>query len=321
MNKFNNFKFWVNKNSPEILISVGIINMAASIVLACLATKRVTQITGPVKMNAIKIHKKIDDLNDNDPKKEELNNRLKKMYFKTGRKIALLYAPTVFSFALSVLCIIGSHKILKGRNIAITAAFTTLKTSYDAYRERVREKLGNDKEQEIFESNSTEKIVELDDTGKKIKVIKHTPNSESEDSNGFSVCWDSRQKSFDPRSGGLNLTFLLQAEEWFNQKLRSTGYVFLHEIYEYLRFSPAYLGPRRLQASRVLGWIYSPNDNTRDNYISFGIHDKDGKLTSGAQKLQNGLEDFIWLTFNYDGDILTEDKGKQAFMRLAINKG
>lgn len=316
----NNFKIWVKQNNPAILIGFGIINSAAAIVLASFATKKVLETLVPVKASIVEIHTKIDELKDGDQKKEEYKLQLRKMYFKTGTKVVLAYSPAAISFALSIISVISSHKILKNRNLAIAAAFTTLKTGYDAYRARVREKLGEKDEQTIFEGSTVTKIVDVDENGKKKVTTVVTPNKERQYNSDFSVTWGPGQRVFDSRSGGLNVTTLIQAEEWFNAKLKATGYVFLNEVYEYLGFTPGILGPQKMQASHVVGWLYCPEDKTRDSYISFGIHDKDGKLNQGAQKMQKGLEDFIFLSFNVDGDILTEDNGAKAFMRVALRK-
>lgn len=314
------FKFWLKQKSPEILITFGILNSAAAIVLACLATKKTVKILIPVKMNVAKYHNKMDNLLDDDPKKAEYKQQLKKLYVKAGKKIAITYIPVVLSFVLSVASIIGSHKILKGRNIALAAAFTTLKTGYDAYRERVREKIGEGVEEEIYEGSTITKIVDKDENGKKTVTKLVKPNEQLQIDSDFSVCWGPGQSTYDKNANGLNLTALLQMEQWFNDNLAAKGYVFLSEVYEQLGFSAAYLGHKKLQASHVLGWIYVPEDTTRDSYISFGLHDKEGKLTQQARDLQNGLVEFIWLTFNVDGDILTESNGSKAFMKMAMTK-
>lgn len=317
----NNFKFWVKQNSPAILIGFGIINSAAAIVLASLATKKVIAITAPVKESIVSIHKEMDKLENGNPKKEEFKVQLRKTYLKTGKKIVLAYLPAFISFGLSVTSIIFSHKILKSRNLALAAAFTITKTGYDAYRARVREKLGNEAEEELFTGKTVTEVIEKGEDGKEKVTKVVTFNKGRSKDEDFCVIWGPGNGNYDPHiQGSLNLFILIQAEEFFNQQLSSAGYVFLNEIYERLGFTPGLLGPRKLQASHVLGWLYCPEDKSRDNYISFGIRDKEGRLTEQAKNLQLGLEDSIFLRFNVDGDILTEDGGNKAFMRVAMRK-
>lgn len=317
----NNFKFWVKKNSPAILIGFGIVNSAAAIVLASFATKKVIAITGPVKKEIVKIHNEMDKIEDNDPRKEECKVQLRKTYLKAGSKIILAYVPAALSFGLSATSIIFSHKILKGRNLALAAALTTVKTGYDAYRAKVKEKLGEEEERELFEGQTVTKVVGKDENGKdKLVTVVEFKKDRTRDKD-WCVTWGPGNGNYEPRAGGdLNLRALMQSELWFNQKLRATGYVFLNEVYEHLGFDAGLLGPKKLQASHILGWIYCPEDKNRDNYISFGLSDGQGHLTEGAKKLQLGQADFIFLDFNVDGDILNEEGGNKAFMRIAARK-
>ena len=50
----------------------------------------------------------------------------------------------------------------------------------------------------------------------------------------------------------------------------------LHEVYEDVGIDISSLGDNKAQASRVLGWIYDPEDTSRDSYISFGLFDRFG---------------------------------------------
>lgn len=319
MNKFN---FWVKQKSPELLIGFGLLNAAASVVLACFATKKTIDILKPVKIAIVNVHEKMDTLEDKDQTREQYKIQLRQMYLKTGGKVALTFAPTVLSFVLATVSIISSHTILRNRNVALAAAFTTLKASYDAYRSRIKDKYGDNIERDLFEGNVTEKIVETDENENKKTTLVTTYNKNGLGGSGFQVLWGPGEGMYDlPKNGSLNLTTLLQQEQWFNQKLQAQGYVFLEDVYEQLGFSPAYLGVKKLKGAHTVGWLYIPNDNTRDNYISFGLHDKDGKLTKQALDLQRGLIDSIWLDFNFDGDILSEENGGKAFMRVAMKKG
>ena len=317
----NNLKFWVKKNSPAILIGFGIVNSAAAIVLAAFATKKVITITAPVKKEIIRIHDEMDKIEDKDPRKEEYKLKLRKTYLNTGKKVVLAYLPAAVSFGLSVTSIIFSHKILKGRNLALASALTTVKTGYDAYRARVKEKLGEEEERELFEGQTVTKVIGKDENGNdKVATVIEFKKDRTRDKD-WSVTWGPGNGNYEPRAGGdLNLRSLMQSELWFNQKLRATGYVFLNEVYEHLGFDAGLLGPRKLKASHILGWIYCPEDKTRDSYISFGLTDKEGHLTEGAKRLQLGQCDFIFLDFNVDGDILNEENGNKAFMRIAAKK-
>lgn len=313
----NNFKFWVKKNSPTILMVSAIVNETAAIVLACLATKRLPNTLKPVSKQVVKLHEKMEKKPEQE---KEIKKDLTKLYIKTGGKIALMYAPAVLSFSFSVASMVGSHNILQGRNAALAAAFTTLKGGYDAYRQRVKDKLGDEAEKEIFDGSTKVQVKEKDENGKIVTKTVTSINPEAHESDFCVLFGPDCVTMYDRTHPQLNITMLEEAERIFNRRLVAKGYVFLHEIYEYLGFPESYLGPRRLQASRVLGWRYSKENQSGDNFIDFGIHNSDGTLTDAAKQVLLGFEDSVWLILNPDGDILTGDNGP-SFVDEAIKKG
>lgn len=315
----NNIKLWTRQHSPELLLASGIINSAAAIVLASVATKKLSKVTTPVKKDIIKIHTKMDKLEKESDEAKQLKTKLNRLYFKTGLKITGMYAPAVIAFGLSTASMIGSHNILKGRNAALAAALVTLKSGYDAYRDRVKEKIGEKAEEEIYLGMDEKKITEVDENGKKETKTLSTVLDKREDKD-FGVFWGPGNTTFDSCSNDFNMTTLLQIESFMNQKLEAEGYLFLADVFKALGCTAGMLGEHKLQASRVIGWVYDKNDHRYDNYVSFGLHDKNGELTKAAKRFQQGLDEFIWLEFNVDGDILTGDYNERTFMKAAVRK-
>lgn len=314
MNVFNKISFWAKKNSPEILLTTGIVSAAAAIVLACMATPKAEKVVTETKTQIVDIHTQIESTHYTEGVGK---THLRKLYTKSGLKLAALYAPAVLTFSLSVASMIGSHNILRGRNAALAAAFTTIKSGYDAYRERVKEKIGEKAENAIYE-NRTETIVkEKDENGKTITKKISVPHADKD--SDFSLLFDQTCVGWE-KDSRLTLTFLLQNEQYCNEKLRAQGYLFLSDVYDSLGVTSGVVGKRKLQGSHVLGWIYDPNDKSRDNYVSFGLHDANGKLTEQAKLLQDYQEHYVYLNFNVDGDILTGDNNQKTFMDVAVRK-
>ena len=323
-----NIKLWVKQNSPEILLASAIINSATSIVFGCIATKKLQTALKPYKLNIAKVHKEIDNINASSIKTidekevalKEANNKLKKWRRKEALKVIYYYTPCLITFGLSTASMFGSHKILKGRNVALAAALTTLKSGYDAYRQRVRDKIGEEAEKALFENRNTKELTNKSNKDSSKELDKKSLANTHTDCD-FGVIWGIGNSNFDKVNPGLNITFLNQVEQYCNRKLQAQGYLFLCDVYDELGYNADLLGERKLMASRVLGWIYDPSDKTRDSYISFGINKPNNTLTEAAKRMQSGLEDSIWLEFNVDGDILTGNKGAATFMKYAIEKG
>lgn len=281
--------FKIKKHSPEILLATGIVASVAGTVVACKATLKVDAVIKEHKENVEKINEGLnneelkDVYNENDAKKD-----LTKAYAITAGKLIRLYAPAIALEAISISCLVGSHTILKKRNVALMTAYTVLENSYKKYRKNVIDKLGKDADDEFRLGIKTEEVETTDEKGKKKKetVTKIDNDSPSVYAKFFDELSDYYRK--DPN---YNLLFLKKQQNWANDRLRAQGYLFLNDVYESL-------GIPKTPDGQFVGWIYNPEDKTIDSYVDFGIYD--GKDES-KRRFVNGLEKAILLDFNVDG--------------------
>jgi len=315
-------EFWTKKHSPELLIVGGIISTAASIILAVKATTKLESVLKPANEKIKKIHE--DMHNENKLASGEYTvahgrKDLTVAYAKTGFELVKLYAPSAIAFSLSVASMVGSHNIMKGRNLALAAAYTTLENGYKGYRDRIRAKIGEKAERAIYRGETDEEIVisEIGKDGKEKEVTKKVKSPKVDiDADPYLLVFDSTNPNWEP-SGRKNLDFLIGKQMYLNQRLRAKGHLFLHEVYEGLGIEPFTLGENKVAASRFLGWIYNPDIKTIDNYVSFGISDSMGNLNQDvADALRRGERD-IFIEFNCDGDILNNDDPLKNFQKYA----
>jgi len=313
--------FFTRKHSPELLVVGGIISTVASIVLAVKATTKVDKIVKPANDKIQLIHAKMKDESLIETKEYSLTEGKKELlsvYAKTSLDLTKLYAPSAIAFGLSVAATLSSHKIMKGRNLALAAAYTTIENGYKNYRSRVAAKIGEKAERDIFRNAYDEEVTvtEKDKKGNDKDVIKNIKTPHIGPDSDYAYLFDASCPDW-TRHARLNIDFLLAKERFLNQKLIAQGYLFLYDAYETLGIDPGILGPKKLQASKIVGWIYDPTDETRDNYVSFGLSDKEGNLTeSTMESLREGNRD-IWVDFNPDGDILTGNGNEKQFMHYA----
>lgn len=283
--------FKIKKYSPEILLVTGIVAGVAGTVMACKETLKVDEILDEHKETINKINicltdeKYKEDYNENDAKKD-----LTITYTKTIIKLAKLYAPAIALEALSISCLVGSHNILKKRNVAIMAAYTLLENNYKKYRKNVIEKLGKDADDEFRLGIKAKEIETTDENGKKKKEIVKTAdiNEHSDYAKFFDEFSEYYRK--DPN---YNLLFIKKQQNWANDKLRSQGYLFLNDVYEML-------GIPKTPAGQIVGWVYNPDDSNIDSYVDFGIYNGNDE---DKRRFVNGLEKSILLDFNVDGVI------------------
>ena len=108
-----------------------------------------------------------------------------------------------------------------------------------------------------------------------------------------------------PHLAEYNWLFLRQQQNWCNDILRARGHIFLNEIY-------STLGLPRTSAGQVLGWVYTKDVDSGDNFVDFGCwnqEDASKGYTSVSEaepetvdeKLEAGA---IKLVFNVNGPIL-----------------
>lgn len=299
--------FWCRKHSPELLTATSIVGTTFAVGYSVYATTKLTQTLMPHKTNLKRIR---DDLHDDNKIQNEivsvkdLKKEMAKEYVKTTGSLIKLYAPALLGYALAISCTIGSHHVLRNRNLALAAAYTTLEKGYEAYRGRVKDKLGEEAEDKLFRNIKKEVIEEIDPkTGKKTKKTIEKAHFKGDES--YEVMFDTGNPMWN-RDATINYDFLMGVQAHMNEKLRRFGYLFLSDVYDALGFDINYLGPVKARASHYIGWIYDPKDRTRDNYVSFGLTNPGTNvaLPNISRQLQMNEPSFF-LSFNVDGDILS----------------
>ena len=281
--------FQLKKHSPEILTALGIGGVVTGTVMACKATTKLEK--------TMESHKKeLDDIHTNpNPDEKEHRKEVTKAYLKTAWDLTKLYAPAVIVEGASIGCLLGSHKIMRNRNAALAAAYTTVSNAFESYKKRVADKIGEEAEKEIRYDIRTEEIdEEYEDTKGKKKTRKKTVKTmdgreKSPYSRFYADGCDGWSK--DP---GANVITLRSKQAELNKRLQIRGYLFLNEVYEFL-------GIPLIREGQYLGWFYDPNDPTLHNKVDFGIYDCHDILKCN---FVNGFENTVLLDFNIDGNIV-----------------
>lgn len=286
----------IKKHSPEILLATGTVGVVASTVMACKATLKVEEIVDEAKEKIDTIHKVSSDpamaekYSEEDGKKD-----LAIVYTQTAVKFVKLYGPSVAIGVASLACMIGSNRILNKRNAALAAAYAAVDKSFKEYRGRVIERFGKQMDRELRYNIKAQEIEEttVNANGKET-ITKKTvdvmdPNSYSQ----YAIVFDDSNEGWDP-DPERSKYFLIQQQNWANERLKSRGHLFLNEVYDML-------GAKRTKAGAQVGWVYDEKNCEGDNFVDFGIFDTNSPK---ARDFVNGIEKVIVLDFNVDGYIL-----------------
>lgn len=304
-------KLFFIKNADKILMGIGITANGLAVVTAVKATSRIND---DIAENCKKIENiKKELLNENDIANGVVDPEIKKKelakeYGKIALKIAKAYTPSVVLFGAGTGCIIGGHNILKNRLSSTSALLAMTKQSFDSYRDRVKNAVGEDTEKKIFD-NLVEKTVEFQEidpkTGevKTVKKIIETPKDLDQYYNKY--LWG---REFAPHTWFKdypNYETLIGYEKQLSKRLVRQGYLFLEDVLEYIGIELESLPDWKRVAIRNVGWLYVDNPNYND-FIDFGIHapGDDRNMTREATLFNDCITDEIMLTFNCCGDIV-----------------
>lgn len=300
---FNKIGFQIQKKSPELLVAAGIAGIVVSAVMACKATIKASEVAEETKDTIDEIHE-IEEQGvtraGNAYSADDAKKDLTTTYLQTGVKYAKLYAPSVILGAASITCIVASHRVLKKRNVALAAAYTTLDKSFKEYRGRVMERFGEQVEKEIrynIKAKEIKKTV-VDETGKKEKVkeVVDTPAVDGWDPSQYSP-YARRFDETHPqwtKNPEMNLFYLKARQAQANDMLKTRGHLFLNEVYDLMGFP-------RTKAGAVVGWLYDPKrPELGDSYVDFGMFE-----IQEGEDFESYAKSYI-LDFNVVGDITND---------------
>lgn len=290
----------LKKYSPEILTAAGVIGTVGSTVLACKATLKVEDILDEAKKKSNLINAVHDgeievdaEYTDKDYSKDLLVNRT-----QTAVKLIKLYGPAISLGALSITAILGGQHILRKRNVAVMAAYKLCEESFNNYRSRVKDELGEEKDRQFYygitEETVKDKVKSKD--GKTKTVTKKVEKTPDHLCSQYARFFDEANPNWD-KSPEQNMYFLKMVQNQMNDKLQARGHVFLNEVYDALGFD-------RSEAGQFVGWIRN-RDNTAmeasDGYIDFNIFDGNNYA---KRAFVNGDERSILLDFNVDDGMI-----------------
>ena len=297
---FHKVGFKLKKHSPEILAVAGVIGTVTSAVMACKATLKVNDVIDETKETVETIHncigKGLKTADGEEYTQEVANKDLTIVYIQTGWKFAKLYGPAVLLGVASIGCMVGSNQILRKRNLALGAAFTAMDKSFKEYRGRVIEKFGKDLDRELRFNTKAKQIEEtvVDENGKESTVTKTVEIVDPNVTHSiYSVVFCEGNTGW-TKNAELNKVFLLQQQNYANDKLRLNGVLTLNEVYDMI-------GAPRTAYGQLAGWVYTEDSSVGDNFVDFGIFDINSEKKCD---FINGIERSIILDFNCIGNIL-----------------
>ena len=279
-------KLALKAHAPTIMVVGGVASMAAGTVVACKQTLKLDSVLEKHASTLERVEEtrtlKLESYSNNDAR----NDRYK-VYFRASVDLAKLYAVPTVLFSGGCALVFGGHRLLLQRNATLALAYTGLKKSFDAYRQRVVEAFGPEADQGML--NGFQKEV-IDETNGEVINVRDWEESSRDPYNrvfgqGETLAWKPDLSE--------NRMFLDAQRGYAQELLNRRGYLYLSEVYEALGFDES-------DVSRVVGWKIRRNpDGSKDfPHVDFGLD------TPMADDWKYNREKAIYLDFNCQGLIV-----------------
>lgn len=293
----------LSKHSPEILMVTGIVGVVAGTVMACRATLKVDEVLTEAEEKLERINNGRETISKEEYPDKDYKKDLTVTYVQTGFEFVKLYGPAMILGVAGIGCIVGSHNIMKKRNLALVAAYKLVEESFTEYRKRVIEDLGEDKDREYKYGIKTVKVTKdvVDENGNIVQVEETQTIIDEKTASPYARYFDDKSIYWNDIAS-YNLMHLRTQERYANDLLQYKGHVFLNEVYDCL-------GIKRTPAGAVTGWVKGKGDDRIDfniyNFETEGYRDDKVNDTIGEERRDfvNGYNKPILLDFNVDGVI------------------
>jgi len=277
----------VRKHSPTVMFVAGAVGIVGTVVLASRATLQLDRILNEHEDLIAKTEWMREYHSEQYSEQDQRRDQIV-VYTKTTIKFAKLYGPAFLVGVASIAALTGAHVTLNRRYAAVTAAYAGLDKAFRAYRQRVIDDVGPEKELEYRYDMTTKELVRETDEGPVVEeakqIAKHGTSIYGRFFDELSTSWS--------RDPGYNQNFLRNVQNYANDLLKARGHVFLNEVYDMLGLS-------RTKEGQIVGWVLDGGNS--DNFIDFGVFRPDNMYE--GFRFVCGDEKSIWLDFNVDGPI------------------
>ena len=261
--------------SPHILIMGGVIGLVGAGIYACVKTPEAVDIIDDVAGD-------IDDVrSDSDHDIRDLAV----CYCRGGARLARHYAIPVCIAGLSICAIFGSHKIMVGRNAALTSAYGLLAESYRRYRGEVVNRFGEEIDRQIY--NGERDVMDVDAETGEVKDTSHVEYDQDAPCGIYDIILPYYVDDFQ----------LECFSKYFTDYLHAFKHLTLADVRRYFKLE-------HKGGAGVVGWhidtecdaegnrkFYSPRGG--DTYVNFTIVIREDKWTCLRPNVQGYVDDLL----------------------------
>lgn len=226
-------KFAAVKNAPVLCLGAGLVTIAGGVVLACRATRKADMIIGEAH----------NFINDAEGKigmpcsdgttytEEDYAEDVKNEKIKRNVKVAKAYILAICVIAAGMGLVCFGHGILAHRYATTVTALNAVLASRTAYRERMREEVGAEKESELYYGS-----------GNDIGLKQDLSYVFDEDSPGAS------------KSNIWNGGYLCKMYNFLYDRFERVGHIFVWDVLSEMGIDETQLDAKDLHIAKTFGW-------------------------------------------------------------------
>lgn len=158
-----NAKHWIVRNSPYILLAIGVICIVCAVVSSYQAYPKTKEEIAAANYDSLQV-----DMLFEPGSRDHAWMKFSKAVEHTGKMVSI-WLPTALYIAGAGLAIFGGYYILSSRLAAATVMLASTTEAFNEYRNRVKEAIGSDAEEQIYSGLKNETIISgVDENGEPV---------------------------------------------------------------------------------------------------------------------------------------------------------
>lgn len=274
----------VRDNKNDLLMGFGTAGVLLGTAVLCKETLKVPDILAEYREAKA-------ELEAEEAEKKEIT----KLKAKTAGKLVLNFLPGGTMEAAGLGSMWGGYSGVKAAFIGVSAAYNGLQEFVDHYREGVREKYGEEADEELAYGYRTEEVTVVGEDGKEtVETVQIYPNKQKGLPSIYARYFAYGDATGAEQSLTYNESFLKLQESTFNTMFKVRKKLMLNEVY-------AELGIKQSVAGNHVGWVYDKNAPVGDNRI-----DLRARIVYREREDGDGWERVFMIDPNVDG--MVEEK-------------
>lgn len=308
--------FW-GKNAPTILFVTGIVGVIGGTVLACNATLKVPDIIKDRDDKIKELKEQPSDISDETSTEivnADIDKQVMAIHAKTAVKIGVQFAPAVIVDVISIVLMNKSRHMLVERYLAMSAAYAALQAEFSMYRKGVRERWGEEVDNELLFGVKKQTITHANEDGTETEeeVEVFDISKYTQDTANAVLIFDERstqwENNYTYNKRYIDLCFY-NANEKLNERGRersTRGKEPMDDIFLINEIADMMDVPRTVFGA-INGWKYDPNNPTKISYdiIPAGIPVGDNQVVYDTNNPRA-----IIIRLNIDGNVLASAASK-----------